>query len=101
MNNAKRAPMMMDPTKITKNSPEATKISSVKVLSFCPILSTVSYITIPMASLKIDSPKTIAYKLTSASISLKIASTDTGSVALMRLPKAKESFHVKSGDKSV
>jgi len=54
-----------------------------------------------MASLNIDSPKTIAYKLTSASISLKMASTDTGSVALMRLPKAKESFQVKSGEREV
>ena len=55
----------------------------------------------PMASLKIDSPKTIAYKFTSASISLKMARTETGSVALMRLPKANDSFQENSGEISV
>ena len=57
--------------------------------------------TMPIASLKMDSPNTMAYKFTSASISLKIARTDTGSVALIRLPKAKDSFQVNTGDKSV
>ena len=57
--------------------------------------------TMPIASLKIDSPNTMAYKLTSASISLKIARTDTGSVALIRLPKANDSFQVNTGDRFV
>ena len=64
-------------------------------------MSTVSYITIPIASLNIDSPKTIAYKLTSASISLNMARTETGSVALIKLPKAKDSFQLKSGESGV
>ena len=64
-------------------------------------MSTVSYITIPIASLKIDSPNTIAYRLTSASISLKMARTETGSVALIKLPKAKDSFQLKSGESGV
>ena len=63
-----------------------------------PDIMTVSYITIAIASLKMDSPNTIAYRLTFASISLKMAKTETGSVALIKLPKAKESFQVKSGD---
>ena len=50
------------------------------------------------ASLKIDSPNTIAYKLTSASSSLKMAKTDTGSVAEIKDPKAKDSLRVNSGD---
>jgi hypothetical protein len=63
--------------------------------------STVSYMTIPIASLKMASPKMIAYRFTSASISLKTASTETGSVALIRLPKAKESLQENSGERSV
>jgi hypothetical protein len=54
-----------------------------------------------IASLKILSPKIIAYRFSSASISLKIAKTETGSVALIKLPKAKHSFHEKAGDKLV
>ena len=64
----------------------------------CPDIMTVSYITMVIASLKMDSPNTIAYRLTFASISLKMAKTETGSVALIKLPKANESFQVKSGD---
>ena len=93
--------MKIEPTNMTKKSHDAVISSSLSVRSFCPILSTVSYITMPIASLKMDSPNTMAYKLTSASISLKMARTETGSVALIRLPKAKESFQVKSGDKLV
>ena len=79
----------------------APKISSLIVPSPVPVFMTVVYMTMPMASLKMDSPKTMAYRFTSASISLKIANTETGSVALIKLPKANASFHVKGGDKGV
>ena len=92
---------MIEPRKMTKNSPVAFSRSSDIDLLSEPILRTVSYITSPIASLKIDSPKTMEYKLTSASISLKTASTDTGSVALIKLPKAKASFHENSGERLV
>ena len=92
------APIMIEPMNMMKKSAVASKISSVTLLSLLPILRTVSYMTIPIASLKIDSPNTMAYKLTSASISLKIARTETGSVALIRLPKAKDSFQLNSGE---
>jgi hypothetical protein len=59
---------------------------------FDPKSFTVSYITILIASLNMLSPKTIEYKLESASISLKIARTDTGSVAEIRDPNANDSF---------
>jgi hypothetical protein len=44
--------------------------------------------TIEIASLKILSPNTIAYKFTSAFSILKIARTDTGSVAEIKDPNA-------------
>ena len=91
----------MEPKKMMKKLAVASMISSETVLSPDPIFKTVSYMTIPIASLKMDSPKTIAYKLTSASISLNMARTDTGSVALIKLPKANESFQLKSGDRLV
>jgi len=50
--------------------------------------------TIATASLKMLSPKMMANRLTSAFISLKIARTDTGSVALIKLPKANDSFQL-------
>jgi hypothetical protein len=53
----------------------------------------------PIASLKILSPNTIAYRLGSASNSLKMANTLTGSVADISDPKANDSFRVKSGMK--
>ena len=93
---------MSDPIKIKRKSADAKKSSAPSDLSSTsPILSTVSYMTIPIASLKIDSPKTMAKRLTSASISLNMAITATGSVALIRLPKANDSFHVNSGERSV
>ena len=101
MNSAKRAPMKIEPRKIKQKSIAEKMISSKSDLSFSPILSTVSYITMPIASLKIDSPKMIEYKFTSASISLKTARTETGSVALIKLPNAKASFQLKSGENSV
>lgn len=52
--------------------------------------------TIATASLNIDSPKTIVYKFMSAFISLKIESTETGSVAEIKAPKANDSFNVNS-----
>ena len=52
----------------------------------------------PIASLNILSPNTIAYKFSSASISLNIANTATGSVADMREPKAHASYIVNSYD---
>ena len=63
-----------------------------------PRFLTVSYITIPMASLNTDSPNTSAYRLTSASSSLKMAKTETGSVAEIKEPNAKDSLRVNSGD---
>ena len=91
--------MTNEPINITVNCQIARKISYPNVLSSSvPNFLTVSYITIPIASLNIDSPKTMAYRLTSASSSLKIAKTDTGSVAEISDPKAKLSFNVNSGD---
>ena len=55
----------------------------------------------PIASLNIDSPKIIAFKSASASISLNIAMTETGSVAEIKLPKAKASRQVNSGENAV
>ena len=43
----------------------------------------------------------MAFKFTSASISLNIAITETGSVALIKLPNANASLHVNSGEASV
>ena len=42
----------------------------------------------------------MAYKSSSAFISLKIAKTETGSVALIKLPNTNASFHVKTGLKN-
>ena len=91
------APISTDPMKIKKNRPIAYRISSPKVYPFIPSDKTVVYITIATASLKIDSPNTIAYRFSSASISLKTARTETGSVAEIKLPKAKASFHENVG----
>ena len=102
MHSAKIAPIRSEPVKMRKNSDAAKNISSLNGLpSTAPIFSTVSYITIPIASLKIDSPKTIAKRLTSASISLKMARTETGSVALIKLPNANDSFQENSGERLV
>jgi hypothetical protein len=51
-----------------------------------------------MASLKILSPKTLEYKFSSASISLNIANTDTGSVADIKDPNAKLYYKSNFGD---
>lgn len=56
------------------------------------------YITIEIASLKIDSPNTIENRLASASSSLNKASTETGSVAEIKEPKANDSLNVKLGE---
>ena len=101
MSKAETAPMSREPTKMSRKRPQELKTSSPAVLSPSPAITTVWYITIPMASLKMDSPKIMAFKSTSASISLKMAITETGSVALIRLPKAKASRHVNSGEASV
>lgn len=53
--------------------------------------------TILIASLNILSPKTIAYKFASAFISLKIARTETGSVAEIKEPYANDSFKLNLG----
>ena len=53
--------------------------------------------TMPIASLKILSPKIIAFRFGSASISLKRATTDTGSVAETSDPNAHDSLTVNSG----
>ena len=98
---AETAPIRSEPMKISKNRPAAAMNSSLTVLSLWPASMTVWYMTIPIASLKIDSPKMIALRFTSASISLKIAMTETGSVALIRLPKAKASLHENSGESGV
>jgi len=50
--------------------------------------------TMATASLNILSPKIIAKRFSSAFISLKMARTETGSVALIKLPNAKDSFQV-------
>jgi hypothetical protein len=47
------------------------------------------------------SPNIMAYRSASAFISLNEARTETGSVALIRLPKANASFQVKSGLRGV
>ena len=92
-------PIRRDPMKMTVNYTIANASSYPIVLSgSVPRFLTVSYITIPIASLKIDSPNTIAYKLTSASSSLKMAKTDTGSVAEIKEPNAQESLKVKGND---
>ena len=91
---AAKAPIKTDPMKTTKNIPNDANTSLVK-LSFGFISLNDLYMTIAIASLNILSPKIIAYRSWSASIYLNIASTETGSVALMRLPKAKASFQVK------
>lgn len=52
----------------------------------------------PIASLKILSPNTIAYKFSFASISLKIASTATGSVADMSEPNAHAYYQLNAYD---
>ena len=98
---AENAPMRIEQVKIVQNSPTEASISCWIFLLSLPILITVSYMTMPIASLKIDSPKIIAYILTSASIYLKIASTETGSVALIRLPKANDSLQENSGERLV
>lgn len=58
---------------------------------------TAVYITSAIASLKIDSPKIIECKFYSAPISLNTARHATGSVALIKLPNAKESFQLSFG----
>jgi hypothetical protein len=98
MTRAEIAPIRSEPIKITPNS--YTPVASSTPMddySALPDIITISYITMATASLKILSPNIIALRLTSASISLKIASTDTGSVALIKLPNANASFHVNSG----
>jgi len=95
---AETAPIRSEPKKLRKKVAHDKPICSAMEASPSPALITVSYMTIEIASLKIDSPNTIAYKFGFASISLKIARTDTGSVALIKLPKAKASFHVKAGE---
>ena len=92
---AETMPIESEPRNMTVNLMTQPRSSSLNdlVLSY-PITFTVSYITMAMASLKILSPKTTEYRLTSASISLKIARTATGSVALINEPKAKLSLSV-------
>ena len=67
-------------------------------LSDSPILMTVLYMTILIASLNMLSPKTIAYRFSSASICLKMERTATGSVAEIKEPNAQESLKVKGND---
>jgi len=98
---ADTAPISSEPKKSIKKVAQERPICYPTLCSVPPEVITVSYMTIEMASLKIDSPKTIAYKLTFASISLKTAMTETGSVALIRLPNAKASYQVNSGDSAV
>ena len=99
MRRADTAPMSNEPKKSMKKEVTEEPICWSMVRSASPDSITVSYMTIEIASLKIDSPKTMAYRFTLASISLKIARTDTGSVALISEPKAKASFQVNAGDR--
>jgi len=95
---AETIPIASEPRNIIVNEIIAARTSWPKdFYSSLPSSLTVSYITIPIASLKMLSPNTIEYKLTSASISLKIARTATGSVAEIKDPNAKLSFRVNSG----
>lgn len=88
--------MNNEPMKISKKSPIPLPISYMTLCPPEPNVITMLYITIAIASLKIDSPKIIAFRCTSASISLKHAKTETGSVAEMSAPNAKDSYHVNS-----
>jgi hypothetical protein len=88
-------PIKSDPPKMMANFESAPKTSPPR-LPF-PRPFTVSYATIPIASLKILSPKTIENRFSSAPNSLKMANTATGSVADIRLPNAKLSYRVNSG----
>ena len=60
INSADTAPIRSEPIKIRKNDPIEFKISSVAVLPSEPVFMTVVYMTIPIASLNMDSPNTIA-----------------------------------------
>ena len=101
MSKAETAPISSDPTKIRQNCATELPISSPTLLLPVPAMITVSYITIETASLKIDSPNTIAYRFSFAFISLNMARTATGSVALIRLPKANASFQENTGEAAV
>ena len=98
---AETAPIARLPTKINKNCPTEESMSCEMVASVWPVISTVWYMTMPIASLKMDSPKMIEYRLMSASISLNTANTLTGSVAEIKLPNAKASLKVKYGEREV
>lgn len=93
--NALAIPIKSDPPNMIANFERAPKTSPPRLPLPRPL--TVSYATIPIASLKMLSPKTIEYRLTSASNSLKMANTATGSVAEIKLPNAKLSYRVNSG----
>ena len=86
-------PMRTEPMNTIVKFPRVEKISAV-LESVAPADITESNMTSAIASLKMDSPKTIAFRFSFASISLKMDSTDTGSVALIRLPKANASYQV-------
>ena len=94
INKANTPPINNDPTNISKNYSIPNTNDSPKDAELELDDITILYNTIATASLNILSPNIIAYKSTSASISLKIASTDTGSVALIKLPKANASYQV-------
>ena len=89
MSNALIAPIKKLQMKMTTNEISVCKLSQRIVSSLKSLLLISRYMTIPIASLKIDSPKMIEYKLISAFISLKIDSTLTGSVAEIKLENAK------------
>lgn len=95
------APINTEPTKMRIKEPVDEIISCPGVRPSTPYIITVSYMTSAIASLKIDSPNTIANRFSSAFISLKMANTETGSVAEMRLPNAKLSFHENASDQEV
>ena len=53
-------PIRRDPPNTRLNIPNVPNIKSEAVVEDCPLVNTAEYITIAIASLKIDSPKTIA-----------------------------------------
>jgi hypothetical protein len=93
--NALAPPIRSDPPKMIANFESAPKTSPPRDPFPRPL--TVSYATIPIASLKILSPKTMEKRFSSAPSSLKMAKTATGSVAEIKLPNAKLSYRVNSG----
>ena len=89
-------PMSVDPTKMSRKKPIAVKMAAASTVSALGLHSVgskrmiVLKSTIATASFITLSPNTSMYRCLSTLSCVKMASTVTGSVALMRLPKSTE-----------